>query len=59
MRDCQQNVCFSSHKKLLRPVTMALKPFTRLNFSKLRVLGGCKVLIVGCQEPLVVRMPYY
>ncbi len=49
---------FSRHKKLIRPVTMALKTLFQTSFQNFAVLwGGYGVPVVGCQEPLVVRIP--
>ncbi len=44
-------------QKLIRPVTMALKTLFQTSFQNFAVLGGYGEPIVGCQEPLVVRMP--
>ncbi len=51
-----ENACFSRNKKLIRPVLWHWRPFSRLNFKTSPFYGGYGVPVVGCQEPLVVRM---
>ncbi len=49
---------FSRHKKLIRTGYYGIEvPFPDLISKLRRFMGGYGMPVVGCQEPLVVRMP--
>ncbi len=58
VRSFLQNTCFSSPKKLLQMVTMALKPFTKCNF-KISFFGAAKCRSLVVKVLLVAGVDMY